>query len=382
MSLNSYTLPELKQLARDNKIPLAGATRKQDIVDILSKSLPPLAPLAPLAPLTPLTPRAPLSPIGQTEPSAAFNIRGYPTYEREKEPLTKISRGEAFWYIPKECSKRFGENQIDKVLGIGNWGSVYNYCETGERGPCKRVVKIVPIFPIKSREAGVFEEDYRDGTMPAKQYEETVNMEDVMNEYNRRRAAGLPKNEQDFELEESGDLGDVEQYLPVSLQTRIEDFEREERLSKIGSNLGISPHVYDSFICDNVLREPEGGHLITVGFIIMDRWDTSVGRWHQDHPDAKIPHQLVQKLQHQIEIMHDNGIIHGDLHLENIMLRLGPDGVTPVDIAIIDFGSAAGFAKNLTSEQLEQAKQHDLNIAGELLYQGLTNIHFDESIDY
>ncbi len=169
------------------------------------------------------------------------------------------------------------------------------------------------------------------------------------------------------------------QDIIASLESRIQDFQDEARLSKLGSDLGISPRIYDSFICDNVLKQPEGGHLITMGFIIMDRWDMSAGKWRQNNPGAKISYDLIKQLENKINIMHNNGIFHGDLHLENIMLRLGPDGITPIDIAIIDFGSAAGFAKNLKPDEIEFAKQKDLDIAAELIYMGLTSF---EANDY
>lgn len=97
-------------------------------------------------------------------------------------------------------------------------------------------------------------------------------------------------------------------------------FENEVKIHYKLSKKGISPKLYDTWIDDGV------------GFIVMDKLNISLDKYLETnkHLSSRKLHELFMV----INIMHENGIYHNDLHGGNIMM----DGRG--HFYIIDFGNA------------------------------------------
>lgn len=128
------------------------------------------------------------------------------------------------------------------------------------------------------------------------------------------------------------------------------NFEKEAAVSMKMSDWKVGPVTYGSWKCE------EDG----VGFILTERWDTSLEKWAQDMtvagiaPDVLVaysllPQEIVDKLALLIDVLHHHNYVHGDIVGKNILVRLGPpflDARTgkwvsyPSDIMLADFGLA------------------------------------------
>ena len=146
------------------------------------------------------------------------------------------------------------------------------------------------------------------------------------------------------------------------LTTRTE-FEVEVANSRRMGELGIGPRVHDAWICDStsmlkVAREEEEeiasdeAHEwvreyipIDVGFLVMDRMDDSVLDWAQRHWQTPTFDTDLKNIRKQIAkvtaAMHEAGVIHHDLHADNIMWKRQDQGddasETPGRLYFIDF---------------------------------------------
>ena len=94
----------------------------------------------------------------------------------------------------------------------------------------------------------------------------------------------------------------------------ISDLKKEIKLTKKMGKLGVGPKLYDYYICkeDNknklfmVMEYMSGGDLYT---------------WFSD--GNKLTAKLKKDAKKKLKIMHDNGIIHNDLHEGNIFIQIG-----------------------------------------------------------
>ena len=114
--------------------------------------------------------------------------------------------------------------------------------------------------------------------------------------------------------------------LPLATNTQQRLFYREVDISTALGKAGISPKVYDVFICLNT------------GYIIMEKWDGDYrnilrkdGETHEN--DLFAIATVTQK-------MHRLGVIHNDLHVGNILYK--GKGETRI-FGITDFGLAMRF---------------------------------------
>lgn len=98
----------------------------------------------------------------------------------------------------------------------------------------------------------------------------------------------------------------------------LENLKREIEIQRELAHAGVAPIIYDAWKTK------------THGFIIMEQLDETL--------ENKIDKMdYIDKVIDKVKIMHQLGIIHGDLHLGNIMLTKHGE------IRIIDFGSGRKF---------------------------------------
>ena len=241
--------------------------------------------------------------------------------------LTSIHRGESSWVLPEQCQEIFKDLEIGNRIGSGLWGAAYEICRKNRNQIriCDLIIKLIPIHPIVSPYVTKAVKEYIDGRKSLEDYKSIVNQ----NRYSENSR--------------------------YSLDRRREDLDREVAISNLASNAGISPKVHKTQQCSGVLRIPELDDPIEMGFILMERWDTTLNefltRKRSTDPNYKLPSNLVQQLNEKIKLLHSLGVTHNDLHTGNIVLNLHTMNniYEPYDIAIIDFGYARMYSGNIQS---------------------------------
>ena len=259
---------------------------------------------------------------------------------QDSKPLTRIFRDEAYWAIPRSCSKILNSKgiTIGSMMGQGYWSTVYNACSFDESEPCSKIVKLIPLYPIPHRSDVQNAEYYLYGRILAPQYVDKFLFSEQLARYDRRRDLKLQRDQVDKQFEQDNPQL-FQNYIPLTRKERKLSFDQEVELSKFTAQLEISPSISDAFVCDDVLRVPEYGALLSLGFIVMDRWDITLEDYYQDEGNENLTVDLYNKLVEKVKLLHENGIAHNDLHDGNIILKLDSAHV-PVDVAIIDFGNA------------------------------------------
>lgn len=120
----------------------------------------------------------------------------------------------------------------------------------------------------------------------------------------------------------------------TTFELHMSNFKREVKLNSIASDLGVSPRLHGSFTCHNSNGE-------YYGVIIMDRWDMTLGKYFRTF-NTGLSDDMLKRLDQKVDALHTSGVYHGDLHNENVVVRLSktqPGVVT--DVALIDFGWSA-----------------------------------------
>jgi tRNA A-37 threonylcarbamoyl transferase component Bud32 len=116
----------------------------------------------------------------------------------------------------------------------------------------------------------------------------------------------------------------------ISSNQEIKMVKNEAKLAKKGSDLGISPKIYDSFFCLNK------GAKDTLKFFIIQEYmnEGDLKSWLKK--GNTISPKMKKKLIKKIEIMHQNQIVHNDLHTGNIFVKQQQNG--EMELFIGDFG--------------------------------------------
>lgn len=105
----------------------------------------------------------------------------------------------------------------------------------------------------------------------------------------------------------------------------------EFSIHKKAEELGIGPKTYDTFICLNELGN------ICYKVIIMD-YITGIplDEWLSKSPSQDDRRAMYNMIKKKVDIMHENGIIHGSLTNRNIIVKLGR-GSKAEDVVITDY---------------------------------------------
>lgn len=108
-----------------------------------------------------------------------------------------------------------------------------------------------------------------------------------------------------------------------------EQFVVECEMAKVFSELNSGPTFVKSW------RVPKE----QVGVIVAELWDTNLSKYMNHSGRKSVPKLVVEKIQSQLDRIHDIGISHFDLHADNILLRLTDEGKV-CDATLTDFGHA------------------------------------------
>lgn len=102
----------------------------------------------------------------------------------------------------------------------------------------------------------------------------------------------------------------------------INDFRKEVSIASKMSRLEITPKVYGAWFCKNK------------GYIVTEKYDVTL-KTHLEYHD--LSKNLINRLENILEKMHNAGIVHGDLSLDNVMIKFVKG---KKKIGIIDWGLA------------------------------------------
>lgn len=227
----------------------------------------------------------------------------------QKYAPQSLDRSISNWYVPQNCFKNLKEEHIKSKISAGSFGTIYDLCD--DNNICQKIAKVVPLVVLPSKEMGAID-SYINGFETAERYSQLINQKT-----------------------------DEEEYNPETV------FNDEVETTRLASDLGVAPKLFNSFICPDVLRFPEGGKLIPLGFIIQEKWDITLGDYYKNYGE-KLPQNLITEIKRKVKLLHQHGIVHADIDPRNIVLRIQhlPDGnVKPIDIALIDFGISERFDK-------------------------------------
>ena len=103
-------------------------------------------------------------------------------------------------------------------------------------------------------------------------------------------------------------------------------WEREVNMTKSLNSYNIGAKFVGAWFCQDDY----------VGIIISELWS---GELLLDD-DECLPDDLVDKLSNQVKVIHNLGLVHGDILPKNILIKRNTDGII-IDATITDFGSVS-----------------------------------------
>lgn len=121
----------------------------------------------------------------------------------------------------------------------------------------------------------------------------------------------------------------IKEIFPVD----SDSFKNEVKIHRKLSKKQIAPKIYDAWMDDNN------------GFIVMDKMTTTLKQYLKIH--RRLSSSKLYEVFMTINIMHENGVQHNDLHSSNIMLN------DSKNIYIIDFG------KSILKKKLDKKERLD-----------------------
>lgn len=123
----------------------------------------------------------------------------------------------------------------------------------------------------------------------------------------------------------------------------VTGFNREAKITKLASDLGISPHLESAFTCPDVFEISSDESIVPMGFLVQDRWTMTVLDFLFETERVSLPPGVKQRLKNKILKMHQAGIAHNDLHQGNVILKAERNDKGQLvlkDVAVIDFDAA------------------------------------------
>jgi hypothetical protein len=113
----------------------------------------------------------------------------------------------------------------------------------------------------------------------------------------------------------------------------LEGFMKEVKMHRAANQKGFGPQIHEAWICDRFYHPSLGQ--FKAGIIVMDRWDTTLEAYKDQHPAQK--KALWNMAKELATKMKAAKLAHYDLHAGNIMLRLDKDDkikhIGPIDFA-------------------------------------------------
>ncbi len=89
----------------------------------------------------------------------------------------------------------------------------------------------------------------------------------------------------------------------------------------------------------------DGGFVKKNGFIVMEKYDKSLKKYIID--GGKVTKKMINNIMGKINEFHNEGYIHADLHIGNIMIKNNK-------CRIIDFGTTYSIYEHRDDEQIER----------------------------
>ena len=142
--------------------------------------------------------------------------------------------------------------------------------------------------------------------------------------------------------------------------SNVNTFEEEVKFTKEASELGVSPKLIDSWVCESVEDDVED--IQKWGFILMEKWDMTLMGYFIKRRETKLPVDLMERRDNYVKLLKSHGINHGDMgNSDNTMINVNEAGLA-IDIAIIDFDRAfRGYDDNDTSERAKAFRKKRSN---------------------
>lgn len=115
------------------------------------------------------------------------------------------------------------------------------------------------------------------------------------------------------------------------LKECLESWASEVKFARLCGSQGVGPVVHDAFICEHGLKQ--------YGVIVMDMIEDGVTlyEWRKTASEARV--QAAEALlRKKLAKVHASGLIHGDLHSNNVMVVSDKKRGTVKDVLILDYG--------------------------------------------
>ena len=218
----------------------------------------------------------------------------------------------------------------DKIKFLNNLLNIFTKVDIGTVS--SNIPRTIPVFNLKE-EKDCFEGYKTIQTLGAGQYGTTYLVE---NEAGRQ-----------FALKQQTILS--EEWSPP-IEDQIQMVKNEILISEEMGKKNIGPKIYDSYTC-----EEDGNLKINIVMEYMNAG--TLKEWYGKNSFTEY-HK--RKVEEKINAAHDEGILHGDLHLENIFVNVDKNGEP--EFFLGDFGMGHTL-KGL----IDVRKQYDMNTFGDTL---------------
>lgn len=150
------------------------------------------------------------------------------------------------------------------------------------------------------------------------------------------------------------------------------DFLKEVNMSTIAGSIGVAPKIYDTYVCINDEDSTCYG-IIYMEFIQGITLTNYLDKIHTQNNKNKLRKLLEEK----IIKLHNAGIMHNDLHSDNVMVILDSNDQLK-DIKMIDFGFSQ-YIKDYVYLRNHQRLNYDLfHFSREYIYNELSNLIYNK----
>ena len=150
------------------------------------------------------------------------------------------------------------------------------------------------------------------------------------------------------------------------------DFLKEVNMSTIAGSIGVAPKIYDTYVCINDEDSTCYG-IIYMEFIQGITLTNYLDKIHSQNNKNKLRKLLEEK----IIKLHTAGIMHNDLHSDNVMVILDSNDQLK-DIKMIDFGFSQ-YIKDYVYLRNHQRLNYDLfHFSREYIYNELSNLIYNK----
>lgn len=150
-------------------------------------------------------------------------------------------------------------------------------------------------------------------------------------------------------------------------------FHREVSMLEQAHEYGISPIMYDSWICSNVtvyFKEPQETIHTDVGFIVMDRWDGTCEDFRSQC--CSIDKQMVMDLAMKMDrFTYETNLYNFDINSNNVFVKLDKEKKNIIALTCGDWNQVYNVPKNYKIDRLftELRKATGVNLMTPYYYQ-------------